>query len=855
MYRPAPHRISKHFSLPFTLAATTIIAVVILFAPAATAQIAFETPFEQTGLTPETTISADMNQDGIADIVTANGCSGCDPSIGVDSFNSVSVLLGNGDGRFRSKLSFPVGVQPLDVAVGDFNHDGVLDVVSANTGTNTVSVLLGRRDGSLLPHTDFVVGNHPTRVLTSDVNRDGKLDIVALTSDPNTGAVAISVLLGRGNGTFAAHLDSPASSRTRDITIADFNGDGIPDVAAAGEAVNVMFGTGGGHFNTGLVLGAAEPGTSNGYFGVAVLDANLDGKPDIAANFLLDLDTGGEANRLVVFLNAGGGHFNTVFTPVDSQADVTGRITIAKFNADAIPDIISGGMLLLGNGDGTFRATATDFLAPRVAADFNRDGKTDLVLTNNNFLQTVLGNGDGTFHPAKPLSNIAGLGGWFAAGHFNDNGTGLPDIVSTSSVQLGQGSATVFGAPIPLNLGTACVRANSGAIADFNGDHLQDLAVSCSGDTPQANVVVILLGKGNGTFGAAKPFATGASTTNRGFPVQLVATDLNGDGVPDLAVTNSFENTISILLNNGTGSFTLKSKFASGGSGPISPSVRDFNRDGKADLVVVNTFFPGNVTLFTGNGDGTFRTPGTLITSGQVAQVASADFNRDNIQDLAVSVPDPGLVELFFGNGDGSFTHRADLKPRGSFFDSISATDFNADGIVDLAVGGASIFLGNGDGTFKPRIDVFGGGGVLTWGDFNRDGLFDIAGTGLNRGASDVSVHVAGPTTAVKAGATVTYKVTVRNNGPNPATEVIVSDTLPPSIKFVSATSSQGFCQGIVTGTCNLGTIATGAQLTVTITGRTSKAATISNTVTATAFGVDPNKSNNAAAATVTVVP
>src|SRR5690349_11477268 len=130
MYHPALHLISQKLALQFTrFAAATLFATAVSFTPAASAQIAIETPFEQTGLNPNVTISADMNQDGIADIVTANGCSGCDPSVGLNSFNSVSVLLGNGDGRFRSKMSFPVGVQPLDVAVGDFNRDGVLDVV------------------------------------------------------------------------------------------------------------------------------------------------------------------------------------------------------------------------------------------------------------------------------------------------------------------------------------------------------------------------------------------------------------------------------------------------------------------------------------------------------------------------------------------------------------------------------------------------------------------------------------------------------------------------------------------------------------------------------------------------------
>src|ERR1700759_1918310 len=102
MFDPAPHPLSQRLTLTFTrITAAAILATAMLVPPAASAQIAIEPPFEQTGLTPEATIAADMNQDGIPDIVSANGCSSCGNGQG---FNSVSVLLGNGDGRFRNKM-------------------------------------------------------------------------------------------------------------------------------------------------------------------------------------------------------------------------------------------------------------------------------------------------------------------------------------------------------------------------------------------------------------------------------------------------------------------------------------------------------------------------------------------------------------------------------------------------------------------------------------------------------------------------------------------------------------------------------------------------------------------------------
>jgi hypothetical protein len=149
----------------------------------------------------------DFSHNGNADLVTANYAD-----------NTVSVLLGRGDGTFLPAATYQVGTEPRSVAVGDFNDDGNIDVVTANSGTlglpsglGTVSVLLGRGDGTFLPAVTYEVGRDPVAVAVGDFSHDGNLDIVTANSADNT----VSVLLGRGDGTFLAAVSYPVQGFAR----------------------------------------------------------------------------------------------------------------------------------------------------------------------------------------------------------------------------------------------------------------------------------------------------------------------------------------------------------------------------------------------------------------------------------------------------------------------------------------------------------------------------------------------------------------------------------------------------------------------------------------------------------------
>ena len=321
-------------------------------------------------------VAADFNGDGKIDLASSNL-----------SIDSVDVALGIGDGTFGPATSYPAGQQPLGIATGDFNHDGVLDLVVADQfegHAGTVSVLLGKGDGTFLPQKTYFAGLNPITAAVGDFNGDGNLDIVTA----NQSSSNVSLLLGNGDGTFRTVRHFNTGNGTYGLAIGDFNEDGKLDVVTANldGTVSVLLNNGHGFspqqaFPTGAYSSA-----------VVVADVNGDGH--------LDLITSNQVgNSVSVLLGDGKGGFgaNTDF-PAGSRP--TG-VAVADLNADGNPDLIvadSGDgtvSVLLGNGDGMFQSTA-NFLGSSyptnfAIADFNGDGRLDFATGNGStavFLQT-----------------------------------------------------------------------------------------------------------------------------------------------------------------------------------------------------------------------------------------------------------------------------------------------------------------------------------------------------------------------------------------------------------------------------------------------------------------------------------
>jgi hypothetical protein len=301
------------------------------------------------------------------------------------------------------------------------------------------------------------------------------------------------------------------------------------------------------------------------------------------------------------------------------------------------------------------------------------------------------------------------------------NGTLGLNLVDNGTIS-DVGRTLTFAAQQTLSAGS---HPRSIVAADVNGDGKPDLIVT----NLSGHSVGVLLGNGDGTFQAQRTFAVG---TSQSYPMSVAVMDVNGDGKQDLVVANdSFTGTVSVLLGNGNGTFQPQQLFAAG-TDPYSVAVADVNGDGKQDLVVANNGAGSSVSVLLGNGNGTFQSQKNFATDPYPRCVVVTDVNGDGKLDIVTANYSSNDLSLLLGNGNGTFQAQRVLSP-GQYPQSVTAADVNGDNKTDLIVTNyvnntVSVLLGNGNGTFQGRRAFTTGAGpiAVAVADKNKDGKQDL---------------------------------------------------------------------------------------------------------------------------------
>jgi hypothetical protein len=696
-------------------------------------------------------VSADFNGDGIPDL-----------AVPLYGSNQIAILLGKGNGTFANPIMASVPGFPVDVTqlvVADFNGDGIPDLAVIDSDNSVVDILLGDGAGSFTSETtNPPISGIPSYFATGDFNGDGKADLAVAQNDGT-----IAVLLGNGDGTFAASGSVNSGTSGPPIAVADFNGDGKLDIAVpagtgTNELVTVLTGNGDGTFNSPF---SGSP-TSTSVTWMQVADFNQDGTPDVVL-----ADSGGSAT---VFLNNGSGSVSESF-PVVSGLTVPAylEVGVGDLNGDGYPDIVAGGYY--SSTQGLYLTEPTETASASASVQVNGVGRH---LAQASF--PAEGKYKSSVSSSIPL--------W---GLLPTTSTRLT-VTSGGSPVTSVTPGTVVLLTAQVKVGTTPVTAGQVNFCDASAPHCTDIHIIGSSALNSSGTATFEFVPGAGThsyqahfvedgFGLAS--ASNLASLNVGpapSPVYSDTVSITANGSPgDYSLTatvtgyggpasptgkisfldTSFANTslATAALGPGTaGTGWLISQAPAMGSNALSEVTGDFNGDGIPDLALLwsNNAVGGpfSITILFGKGDGTFTTGPTVQPAGLQAYptMIGGDFNGDGKSDLAVlsyNGNSISYITVLLGKGDGTFATPItgqvyNQPPTGGdvILGTLAAADFNGDGKLDLAVvgdyvssGGVTILLGNGDGTFTaagPNLDPSGDFALIATGDFNGDGIPDF---------------------------------------------------------------------------------------------------------------------------------
>jgi VCBS repeat protein/FG-GAP repeat protein len=623
--------------------------------------------------------------------------------------------------------------------LGQPSNTGLLLQPTADGGS-----IMAVISGSLYAVVDDPVANRitTTMLLSSNANpslgavaaarltNSGNMDIVVtFTTDPANQQFSTAVLLGNGDGTFkpAVYYDVAG-----DVTIDDVNGDGIADIVVCGltPGITTLIGKGDGTFTATA----------------------------------------------------------TSATSIRGCGSAGGQVLTGNFHTGGHKDLLVGGNVLKGNGNGTFTVGSavtadTSFnygsgSSVMAVGDINSDGKPDVVISQPGFVALFYGKGDGTF-TAGP--RYVALPDYMQVSITDLDGDGNPDIVLGNStggiyttgccgniaqpellqILMGRGDGT-FVDSLAYNRGRYgngefTVAGPQIATGDFNHDGKTDaLVFEPSNVGGQPSTLVMLPGNNTAALGSAVTSSVAL------IPTMLISPDMNKDGRPDAVLAGSTlaGPALAVLTNQGNGTFAAEQDYVLPNTA-VSLAAGDFNGDGRMDVAVgVSGGFggsgPNGVYILFGQANGALGLPVKIDSSFNPSGLAAGDINGDGRADLIVAdqgffvyagSPNQvsGALHVYLGNANSTFTAKTAPTSAATNYSVAALGDLNGDGKLDLVLGGniagaqatstpsVYTFLGNGDGTFKAAsatalIGNYGiGSTAIALADFNHDGKLDVA--------------------------------------------------------------------------------------------------------------------------------
>lgn len=668
--------------------------------------------------------SGDYNNDGLPDVVSCH--------FNQFANKQVTVMLNTGTGTFSGTniRTFASELNALDIATGDFDEDGNLDVVTCSQSGNNFSLLLGDGAGNLAAPANFNAGDVPQGIAVGDMNNDNHLDV--LVSSRGTPA-DLRIFLGDGEGSFSAPVII-AFTNVWDVTVADFNGDTNFDFAvSAGNAIQIWLGDGSGSTFT-LDHTTTSVGSNTD---VDAVDLDSDGVMDIVTD------------RAYV-MNDGSGSFAAPVL-LDQPGD---ELVAGDFNNDGHPDLAQTDYnvhypnirIYLGNGSGVFTLLAKYEVAVypngMQVLDINNDMNADIVGvgTDGSLRKAVilLGDGNGyfnTIHKYPVTPNPRDI----VKGDFNEDG--IIDVAichhnasNNVSVFLGQGQGKFIKTTTTYNAGVSPYQILT---IDYNNDAHLDL-VTFNPTMLTTSSITVLTGDGTGQFTALPDIVMNTAYTNMTGFGRITAADFNNDTFTDLAISGIVSRSIYLFTGTGTG-------FNAAVSIDLSEDVYeikagDFDGDNNQDIAAIyddiNKFL-----VLTGDGAGGF-TEGTQYNAIR-DYIDVRDINDDGNADVIVYSGSTNGLDIFINNGDGNFTGTEMTQPAAQL--GLGYADIDMDGVEDIITGGQfsnssssgliRVYKGMANGTFG-AVHMFSknysGGNTLLTHDVNDDGREDIISVSFN---------------------------------------------------------------------------------------------------------------------------